>query len=197
MSICAYTTSLSEVVLSLEESLGVTLELSPPNAYKNVPFTPNPTWLRAKGSDASGAHAPSVPSELIWARYTVATGALPVPDPPAMYTDPLKTTAPRECSGAGSAVVVLQAVTAPVAPRVPRYTVETGLSLAVLSPPSARRYELVTGAFVGVTTSAAANAIGAGNTVVLVQLLSAPVLETVAYSTLSRGVFVLSAPPTT
>src|SRR5207302_1452832 len=136
MSICAYTTSLSEVVLRLEESLGVTLELSPPNAYKNVPFTPNPTWLRAKGSDASGAHAPSVPSELIWARYTVATGALPVPDPPAMYTDPLKTTAPRECSGAG-------------------------------------------------------------NTVVLVQLLSAPVLETVAYSTLSRGVFVLSAPPTT
>ena len=71
------------------------------------------------------------------------------------------------------------------------------MPLAVLSPPSAKRYELVTGAFAGVTTSAAANAIGAGNTVVLVQLLSAPVLETVAYSTLSRGVFVLSAPPTT
>ena len=73
----------------------------------------------------------------------------------------------------------------------------TGLPLAVLSPPSARRYELVTGAFAGVRTTAAANAIGAGNTVVLVQLPRAPVLETVAYSTLSRGVLLLSAPPTT
>src|SRR2546425_10981154 len=87
------------------------LELSPPNAYRKSPFTPKPKELRAKGRDVSGAHAPSVPSALIEARYTVATGVLPAPDPPAMYTEPLKTTAPREWTGAGSALVVLQPVT--------------------------------------------------------------------------------------
>src|SRR2546430_5625449 len=119
-SIWPYTTSPSELVLRLDESLGVRAELSPPNAYRNVPFTPKPRWLRAKGRDVSGAHAPSVPSEVIGARYTVATGVLPAADPPAMYTEPLKTTAPREWTGAGSALVVLQPVTAPLAPKIPR-----------------------------------------------------------------------------
>src|SRR5207244_13048694 len=42
-SIWPYTTSPSELVLRLDESLGVRAELSPPNAYRNVPFTPKPS----------------------------------------------------------------------------------------------------------------------------------------------------------
>src|SRR5260221_4196375 len=135
---------------------------------------------------------------MIAARNTVATGTLPLAEPPATYTLPLKMTAPAECSAAGNAVVVLQAVTAPVALRVPTRTVATGLPLAVLSPPIKYRYDdPVTCELVGVATTAAAKATGAGRTVVLVQAPTLPVFETVAYSTLSRGTSVLSAPPAT
>src|SRR3989454_12178060 len=106
--------------------------------------------------------------------------------------------APTECSAAGNAVVVLQAVTAPVALRVPTRTMATGLPLAVLSPPITYRYDdPVTCELVGVATTAAAKATGAGSTVVLVQAPTVPEFETVAYSTLSRGTSVLSAPPAT
>src|SRR5258705_9277730 len=135
---------------------------------------------------------------MIAARWTVATGTLPEPEPPATYRLPLKITAPAECTGAGNAVVVLQALTAPAALRVPRRTVATGLPPAVESPPITYRYDApVTAELVGVATTAAAKATGAGSTVVFVQALSVPVLETVAYSTLSRGRSVLSAPPAT
>ena len=72
------------------------------------------------------------------------------------------------------------------------------MPLALLSPPMTYRYELpVTGELLGVATTAAAYATGAGSTVALFHAPSAPVLDTVVYSTLSRGVSVLSAPPTT
>src|SRR5207249_11375822 len=95
-------------------------------------------------------------------------------------------------------VVVPQPVTAPPALRMPTRTVATGFPLALLSPPMTYRYELpVTGELLGVATTAAAYATGAGSTVALFHAPSAPVLDTVVYSTLSRGVSVLSAPPTT
>src|SRR5437879_12417295 len=60
-SIWPYTTSPSELVLRLDESLGVRAELSPPHAYRNVPFTPKPRELRPKGRDGSGRPPPSGP----------------------------------------------------------------------------------------------------------------------------------------
>src|SRR5258708_26966761 len=106
---------------------------------------------------------------MIAARTTVATGTLRLAEPPATYTLPLKMTAPAECSAAGNAVVVLQAVTAPVALRVPTRTVATGFPLAVLSPPIRDRYDHpVTCEFGGVATTAAAKANCPGRTVALV-----------------------------
>src|SRR5437879_8007154 len=94
----------------------------------------------------------------------MATAALPPPEPPATYTVPLKITAPRECTAAGKEVVVAQPVTAPAALRVPMWTVATGFPLALLSPPITYKYELpMTGELLGVATTAAAYATGAGS----------------------------------